>query len=417
MPKISAKLTARQVDTAKLVPGQKIKKISDASSGLVLVITPGRRSWWFDFMFEGKRQNLVLGAVDDLPLSAAREQAQEARELVAQGIHPGQRKKELQEAAKVATESTFGFLFEGWFSQWEHGKTARHINYVRRRAEADVLPELGKLPIGQINAPRILAVLKRIERRGALEQARKARTIINQVFDYAIVAAPELTPAGNPTTAIKPAKHLKSERVKHQARVDSRELPALLKAVWNYDQGAKNRSITGLALRLLFFTALRATELLGARWEEFDFEKNVWIVPADRMKMKIPHVVPLSRQALAVLSEIREISGDMPMLFPNENRQGKVMTSNTLLFAFYRMGYKSKQTSHGVRGLFSTICHEEDQSHDVIELCLAHAVGNAVSAAYNSATMMKQRKQVMQWWADHCDQVRVGGKVLEFRLA
>jgi integrase len=195
------------------------------------------------------------------------------------------------------------------------------------------------------------------------------------------------------------------------ARIDARELPTLLRAIEVYE----GRQLTRLAIKLMALTFVRTSELIGARWEEFDFGARRWSVPATRMKMKSPHIVPLSLQAVEVLELLRTISGAEELVFPGEQNSRKPMSNMTILKALERMGYKGRMTGHGFRGLASTILHEQSYSHDHIELQLAHAPRNQVSAAYNHALYLEPRAKIMQDWADFLDRTRQGGKVIMIR--
>jgi integrase len=195
------------------------------------------------------------------------------------------------------------------------------------------------------------------------------------------------------------------------ARIDARELPALLSSVEVYE----GRQLTRLAIKLMALTFVRTSELIGARWEEFDFEARRWSIPETRMKMKTPHIVPLSIQAVEVLDLLRTISGNGELVFPGEQDSTKPMSNMTILKALERMGYKGRMTGHGFRGLASTILHEQGYNHEHIELQLAHAPRNAVSAAYNHALYLEPRTKMMQDWADFLERTQRGGKVLPFR--
>jgi integrase len=195
------------------------------------------------------------------------------------------------------------------------------------------------------------------------------------------------------------------------ARVDARELPALLRSIEVYE----GRQLTRLAIKLMALTFVRTSELISARWEDFDLDGGRWSIPATRMKMKTPHIVPLSRQSIEVLELLRTISGTGELVFPGEQDSRKAMSNMTILKALERMGYRGRMTGHGFRGLASTILHEQDFNHDHIELQLAHAPRNQVSAAYNHALYLEPRARMMQDWADFLEQTQRGGKVLPFR--
>jgi integrase len=282
------------------------------------------------------------------------------------------------------------------------------VDYVKRRIDADILPCLGARPIALIEAPELVAMTKAIEQRGARDIAKRALETTGQVFRFAIAHGYSTR---NPASEIRPSDVLKSGRKVNYARVDARELPDLLRAIEVY-QGTH---VTRLALKLMALTFVRTSELIGATWAEFDTEAARWNLPAERMKMRTPHIVPLSRQALDVLDTLRTLTGQSNWLFPGDRNAKKQMSNNTILKALERMGYKGRMTGHGFRGLASTILHEQGYIHDHIELQLAHAPRNEVSAAYNHALYLEPRTRMMQDWADFLERTQRGGKVLPFR--
>ncbi|MEY3123451.1 MAG: hypothetical protein RI993_2276 [Pseudomonadota bacterium] len=231
--------------------------------------------------------------------------------------------------------------------------------------------------------------------------AKRALTTCGQVFRYAIVNG---LAERNPAADIKPEDALKPTKKKNHARLDEKDLPELLQKIDAYD----GQLLTRLALKLMALTFVRTSELIGARWEEVNLDLKQWRIPASRMKMKTQHIVPLSTQAIEAIENIKSLRVDDALLFPSERRDGKLMSNNTILYALYRMGYHSRMTGHGFRGMASTILHERGYSHDHIELQLAHSPRNAVSAAYNHALHLEPRAKMMQDWADYLDTARGG---------
>jgi integrase len=347
---------------------------------------------------------MTFGKYPDVPLSLARERHTEARKVLATGVDPMVERK----AEKAATENSFQSVARLWLAHWQDGKSPRHVDYVKRRMDADILPCLGARPIALVEAPELVAMTKTIEQRGARDIAKRALETTGQVFRFAIAHGYSTR---NPASEIRPSDVLKSGRKVNYARVDARELPELLRAIEVY-QGTH---VTRLALKLMALTFVRTSELIGAKWAEFDFDAARWDIPAERMKMRTPHIVPLSRQALDVLDTLRTLTGQSKWLFPGDRNAKKQMSNNTILKALERMGYKGRMTGHGFRGLASTILHEQGYSHEHIELQLAHAPRNAVSAAYNHALYLEPRARMMQGWADFLEQTQRGGKVLPFR--
>jgi integrase len=288
---------------------------------------------------------------------------------------------------------------------WKDGKSLRHVEYVNRRMAADILPQLGERAVTEIEAPALVAMTKIIAQRGASDIAKRALETTGQVFRYAIAHG---YAKRNPASEIRPSDILRCAPKTNYARIDAKDLPALLKRMEVY-QGTH---ITRLAMKLMALTFVRTTELIAARWSEFDIEASRWNIPAERMKMRTPHIVPLAAQAIEVLDALREITGKSALLFPGDRNADKPMSNNTILKALERMGYKGTMTGHGFRGLASTILHERGYAHEHIELQLAHAPRNAVSAAYNHALYLDPRAKMMQDWADFLDLTRRGAKVL-----
>jgi integrase len=329
--------------------------------------------------------------------------------LLAIGVDPMENKKASKLAKLAASEHSFESVALQWWAQWRQSKSPRHADYVMARLKADVFPAMGARPIADIEAKEIVRMLKGIESRGALDIAKRCLQMSSQIFRYAI--AHGIGEAiRNPASDIKPADVLTPRRKENYARIDASELPELLRKI----EGYQGTPTTRLAIKLMALTFVRTGELIGARWEEFDLEAARWNIPAQRMKMKTPHIVPLSTQALAVLQVLHGITGGRTLLFPGERDHGKPMSNNTILKALERMGYKGRHTGHGFRGLASTILHEQGFDHAHIELQLAHQERNEVSAAYNHATYLKQRALMMQAWGDHLEGL-TKANVLAFR--
>ncbi|MPT37789.1 MAG: DUF4102 domain-containing protein [Achromobacter sp.] len=383
-------LTDTAVRQAK--PAEKPRKLSD-SGGLYLLVNKAGRYWRWKYRHGGKEKVMALGVYPEVSLAQARERHQEGRKLLASGIDPMADRK--RQASAPAT-TTFEQAARQWWAHWSPSRSTRHADYVLRRLEADVFPEIGGMPAGGIPASSFRDTIKKIEARGALDIAKRALQTCGQIMRYAV--AHDLAER-NPVSDVRPADVLKARKKRNYARVDAKELPELLKAMESY----VGSEYTRLALKLMALTFVRTTELIAARWEEFDLDAARWNVPAERMKMKTPHIVPLSRQALAVLEQIKALSYGRSLLFPGERNHDKPMSNNTILYALYRMGYRGRMTGHGFRGVASTILHEQGWPHEHIELQLAHQERDDTSAAYNHALYLKQRADMMQWWADYVD--------------
>jgi integrase len=392
-------------------PEDKARERYADSGGLYLEVQPtGAKHWRWKYRYAGKEKRLAIGTYPTITLAQARRARDDARALLKEGTDPVQAKKDAKLARRLALGTTFEAVSRQWFEHWKGPRSQRHAEYVMRRLEVDVFPVLGSKPIGEITAPQLVAMAKRIEARGALDIAKRSLQTCGQVFRYAVAHG---VLERNPATDVKPGDALKPRKKEHYARLEAKELPELLRRIDAY-QGSP---WTRLAIKLMALTFVRTGELIGAQWDEFDLEAREWRVPAERMKMKTPHVVPLSNQAVEVVQTLQELRNRSPMLFPGERDHEKPMSNNTILAALKRMGYAGRMTGHGFRGVASTILHEAGFDHAHIELQLAHMERDDVSAAYNFATYLPQRRKMMQWYADHLDALRKGAKVLPLRVA
>jgi integrase len=398
-------LTDTEIRRSK--PGDKPYKLSDGG-GLHLMVTPsGGKLWRWKYRFEGAEKLMALGRYPEILLGEARERRDTARKRLANSIDPMAERKAEKTAVMVATEYTFEKIAEHWLEHWRGNKSARHAATTRNRLRANVYPILGSHPIAEIEPTELVELAKGIETRGASDMAKRILQIVGMVLRYAVAHGYSKR---NPASEIRPSDILKPTRKKNMARIDAKELPTLLRSIELY-QGTH---LTRLAMKMMAQTFVRTSELICARWDEFDLEANRWTIPAERMKMKTPHIVALSRQTMEVLELLHDLSGSEELLFPGEQDRKKPMSNMTILKALERMGYKGRMTGHGFRGLASTILHEQGYNHDHIELQLAHAPRNAVSAAYNHALYLEPRAKMMQDWADFLERTQRGGKVLPF---
>jgi len=399
-------LTDTQIRKAKVI--DKAYRMGDVG-GLYLLITPaGGKLWRWKYRHDKEEKLMSFGKYPDVSLVLARERHAEARKLLATGIDPMAQRKVEKTAQMASSVSSFQSVASLWMEHWQNGKSPRHVDYVKRRMEADILPCLGARPIAEIEAPELVTMTKAIEQRGARDIAKRALETTGQVFRYAIAHGHTRR---NPASEIRPSDILKSMHKVNYARVDAKELPQLLKAIEVY----KGTPVTRLAIKLMSMTFVRTSELIGAKWAEFDMENARWDIPSERMKMRTPHIVPLAAQAIEVLEMLRTLTGESEWLFPGDRSAAKPMSNNTILKALERMGYKGRMTGHGFRGLASTVLHEKGYAHEHIELQLAHAPRNTVSAAYNHALYLEPRSKMMQDWADFLEHTQRGGKVLPFR--
>jgi integrase len=390
-------LTDTRIRNAK--PQAHPYKLSDGG-GMYLLVTPKGASYWrLDYRFAGKRRTLALGVYPTVTLSNARVRREDARALLDKNIDPNIAKKASKRLAKLANENTFDAIAREWLENQRNRLTPRYRALLLARLEADIFPQIGLRLITNIDAPELLETLRKVEKRGALETARRLRQICGQVFRYAVVTG---RASRDPCVDLKGALSSPGRKRGHKAMARE-ELPGFLAAVEAYDGDPRTRH----ALRLVVLTFVRTSELRGARWSEFenlDDESALWRIPAERMKMKTEHIVPLAPQAIAVLRELRSLSGSeaSPFLFPSPSREG-CMSYNTMLFALYRMGYHGRATIHGFRAMASTTLNELGFRPDVIERQLAHEERNRVRAAYNRAEYLGERRALMNHWADYLD--------------
>jgi integrase len=387
--------------------GAAIRKLHDGDGLYLWVYQDGRKYWRMRYWQAGKEKSLSLGVYPKVSLSDARGRRDELRKQLQADLDPSAERKAENLRKKLAAENSFEAVAREWYGKQVHIWVPHHASDVKRRLENNIFPTLGKRPIGEIEPPELLQTLRKIEARGAYDLAHCVLQVCGQVFRYGIATG---RCSRNLSTDLRGA--LTPHKKKHQAAVRPEELPDLLRAIAKYDEtGGKQ---TQLALQLLAQTFVRTNELIGAEWAEFDLNNALWIIPAGRMKMKAEHIVPLSRQALAMLVELKEISCGSRFVFPGRNRD-KPISNNTMLFALYRLGYKGKMTGHGFRAVASTILNETGFNSDVIERQLAHCERNEVRGAYNRAEYMPERKRMMQHWADYLDGLESGAEVLIFR--
>lgn len=379
--------------------GASIRKLSDGGGLYLWVYADGRKYWRLRYWVEGKEKSISLGVYPDTTLAEARNKRDAARQHLKNHLDPSLERQAEKRRKKLAAENSFEAVAREWYSKQVHTWAPSHATDVKRRLEANLYPLIGKRSIADIEAPELLDAIRKIEHRGSHDLAHRVLGVCGQVFRYGIATGRcKRDVAADLRGALTP--HVKG----HQPAVDpQKELPALLRAIETYDQIGDKQ--TRLALEFLALTFVRTGELVGAEWTEFDLGKGLWFIPAERMKMKNEHIVPLARQVLAILTELKELSGGSRFVFPGRNR-GKPISNNTMLFALYRLGFKGKMTGHGFRAVASTVLNESGFNPDVIERQLAHREQNTVRAAYNRAEYLDDRRKLMQWYADHLDAVR-----------
>jgi integrase len=376
--------------------------------GLYLLIHPnGSKYWRLKYRAAGKEKLLAFGVYPEVPLALARIKRDEARTLHSNGIDPGAARQQEKHAKLLATASSFETIAREWLNHIRHKWSKDHAVYTLRRFEAYVFSRIGRRPINEISAPELLGVARSIESRGTIETAHKVMNACGQVFRYAVASGRcERNPVGDLKGAIKarPA-------AKHMNALPEKDLPEFLRKIDSYAADNGGELQTQYALQLLALTFVRTGELREATWEEFDIEKAVWRIPAERMKMRAPHIVPLANQALDVIRKLKALNDSFPLVFPGANPR-QPMSKNTVLFALYRMGYRGRMTGHGFRAVASTILNEMGIDADVIERQLAHAERNKVRAAYHRAEYLPERRKMMQTWADYLDSLKTTAQVI-----
>lgn len=371
-------------------------------AGLYLELTKaGGRYWRLKYRFGGKEKRLALGVYPGVSLKEARELAAQARKSLQAGEDPGELRKVSKAKAEHDAGNTLRVVAAAWMnhqaSKWGDDQFAR----IRASLEADIFPGLGDRPMVSIKPGEVMASIKKIESRGAGDQAGRVLQRVKAIYRWAVIHE---RIESNPMLDLVPSEILKPRVVQHRAALDDRDLPEFLAKLDEY-QGDPH---TILGLRLLMLTATRPGEVRGARWNEIDLAAAMWTIPAERMKMRTEHRVPLSPQSLQVLESMKALSGERDLVFPSPVYPSKPLSENTFNSALARMGYKYAATAHGFRALFSTVGNEAGWNPDVIERQLAHMERNKIRAAYHRSTYIDDRVKLMTWWADYLDARRQG---------
>ncbi|MCU7876787.1 MAG: tyrosine-type recombinase/integrase [Candidatus Thiodiazotropha sp. (ex Lucinoma borealis)] len=397
-------LTDTAVRNAK--PKEKAYKLFDGG-GLFLLVNPkGSRYWRLKYRFQGKEKLLALGVYPDVSLKTARDRRDTARTQIADGIDPGEVRKATK--AAQADENSFEAVACEWWSKHEPNWSETHSSRIMLRLKKDVFPWIGNRPIGEITAPELLTVLRRIESRGAVETAHRIHQSCGQIFRYAVATGrAERDSSADLKGALPPT------RQKHHASITD---PVKIGELLRVTDGYEGSFVTRCALQLASLTFVRPGELRHAEWSEIDLDNSEWRIPAEKMKMSVVHIVPLSTQAVAVLNEINPLTGRGKYVFPGVRSLKRPMSENTVNAALRRLGYtKDQMTGHGFRSMASTILNEQGWHRDAIERQLAHAERNSVRAAYNYAEHLPERVKMMQWWADYLDGLKGGADVVPIR--
>jgi integrase len=396
-------LNNQKIQTAK--PKEKPYKLFDID-GLYLLVTEKGHKWWrFKYRFEGKEKSISLGTYPEISLADARQRRDEARRMVANRIDPASVRKAMNQA-KATDSETFEVIAREWYVMNVPIWAPSHAKTNLSRLEHDIFPWLGSRPINEIKAPELLAVLRRIESRGASEVARRLRALCGQIFRYAVA-----TGRAERDCSVELRDALSKAKQKHHAAItEPKEVAPLLRAIEGYEGGF----VVKCALRLAPLFFVRPGELRNAEWTEIDLDNAQWNIPASKMKMKQPHIVPLCSQAVEILKELHPLTGNSKYLFPSGRSFTRPMSNNAILAALRRMGFdKETMTGHGFRAMARTILDEVLQVRpDYIEHQLAHAVRDPNGRAYNRTAHLEGRRKMMQLWADYLDGIKRGAQVI-----
>ncbi|EAS1843445.1 DUF4102 domain-containing protein [Salmonella enterica] len=388
------KLTARQISTAK--PTEKPYKLSDGG-GLYLLVNPnGSRYWRMKYRYAGKEKLLSIGVYPDVTLAEARDKRTQAKRILAAGDDPSEVKQAEREAKNLAVNNSFELLALEWHEHkkpnWSSGYADDIMEYLRK----DIFPYIGKKAITDIKPITMLSVLKKMEERGVLDKLKKTRQACRQIFTYAIITG---RAEFNPVTDL--ARALKTPKQQHFPHLMPTQIGPFIHAVNTYS-GSK---VTRIATLLLMYTSVRTIELRASEWTEFDLDNDLWQIPKERMKMRRPHLVPLSRQVKSHLLELKKITGWGKYVFPGRNDAHKPMSEASINQVIKRIGFAGKVTGHGFRHTMSTILHEKGFNSAWIEAQLAHADRNTIRGTYNHAQYLDGRREMLQWYADYLDEL------------
>lgn len=391
-------LTDIQVKNAKA--DHKPRKLSDERGLYLYISVAGGKSWRFDYDFFGKRRTLTVGAYPTVGLADARRLRDEAKKKLSEGIDPSLAKKREQLAAKAAAGNTFGVIADEFIEKLRRDKRAEPTITKNKWMLNELAHKLRPYPITQITAREVLGVLSAIEKSGRVESALATRATIGRVFRYAIATA---RAENDPTSALRGAlqRHVP---VSHAALTSKSEIGGLMRAIYGYEGWPS--LVAALKIQALCFA--RPGETRSMEWNELDLKNAIWTIPAGKTKMRREHHVPLSRQAVEILIEMKELFGDAAYVFPSMMSGKKILSENSMNSALRRMGVTETQhTAHGFRSSASSILNESGEfSADAIEAQLAHLDARAVRRIYNRATYWDDRVKMMQWWADMLDDER-----------
>lgn len=398
------KLTAKAVETAK--PRTKAYKMFDGGGLYLEVKPPNSKLWRLKYRYLKKEKKLCIGEYPSISLAEARNHRDEAKKLLANGHDPSAVKQEIKQEKVKEQANTFEAIAREWHEHKSHEWSEANTKTVIDRLERDVFPEIGKYPIKTITHKMLLDLAQSVKERGAHELAKRIIQMSVHIYRYAIV-----TGRAENNIAEDLKGMVKAKPKSHFAAIEAKDLPEFISDLRNHK--AKLNRQTYLAVNFMMLTFVRTGEMIGAKWSEFDLEQKQWLVPAERMKMGKEHIVPLSRQAIEILEELREIHNHPVYVFPSRGDRNKTMSNNTILMALDRMGYRGKMTGHGFRALaMSTIMEKLHYRHEVPDAQLAHAKRGDVARAYDRAKFLAERIKMMQEWASYLDDIAQNGTVI-----
>ena len=390
-------LTIKQIDALK--PKEKDYKATDGGGLFLLVTKTGSKLWKLKYYYLGKEKKLAFGPYPTVSLSEARDKRDEAKKLLANGHDPSAIRQEIKQEKIQENANTFESIAREWHEHKKPEWSATNAKTVIDRLERDVFPALGKYPIKTITHKMLLELAQKIKERGAHELAKRIIQISSKIYQYAIVTG---RAAQNIAADLKGM--VKSQPKNHHAAIEAKEIPKFLNDLENHKHNLNRQ--TYLAVMFMMLTFVRTNEMMKAEWDDFDLEEKVWLIPAHKMKMKKDHIVPLSDQALKILSELRRLHNHPKWVFPSRVRHEKHMSNNTILMALDRMGYRGKMTGHGFRTLaMSTIMEKLGYRREIPDLQLAHSKRGDVAKAYDRADFLPDRVIMMQDWADYLDKL------------
>ncbi len=399
MPRITKPLTATEVKNAK--PKEKEYRLSDGQGLQLRVLPSGSKQWQLNYYrpTNGKRANFNLGRFPNVNLAQARKSSLLAKELIAQGIDPQEEQQKKQQEYKEVHEHTFVNVTKDWFEIKKDSVTPDYATDIWRSLELHIFPHLADMPVKSITAPLVIELLKPIEAKGSLETVKRLSQRLNEVMNFATNCG--LIQA-NPLTGIKAA--FKKPKKENMAALKPAELPELMGAIAN----ASIKRTTRCLLEWQLHTMTRPAEASGAKWCEIDIDEKVWTIPAERMKKRREHRIPLTKQTLDLLEVMKPISRHREFVFPSDRDPKKPCNSQTANMALKRMGFAGRLVSHGLRSLASTTLNEQGFESDLIEAALAHVDDNQVRSAYNRTDYLERRVPMMCWWSGHIEEAAKG---------